>query len=101
LAYLLLPAVIFLVIEPFKDRRFVRFHCFQALFYFGATICLWMAVFVVASILSIVGIGFLIWMLSPFVSLAVFVGWVILVVKAAQGQEFRLPVIGDLAAKQV
>ncbi len=31
-SYLLLPAAIFLVIEPYRDSRFIRFHCFQAIF---------------------------------------------------------------------
>ena len=32
LCYFLLPAAIFLVIEPYRDSRFIRFHCFQAIF---------------------------------------------------------------------
>jgi len=45
LAYLtVIPAIVFLVIEPFNKRRFVRFHAFQSIFYFvawiAADICL-------------------------------------------------------------
>jgi uncharacterized membrane protein len=101
LAYLFLPAILFLVIDPFKGRRFVRFHSFQAIFYTLATWVVWIAINTVATLLSVVaGLGFLVWMLSPLVTLATMIIWVILVVKAYQGQEFKLPLIGDLAAKQ-
>ena len=36
----------------------------------------------------------------PLVSLAGFVIWLILVLKAYQGQMFKLPVIGDMAEQQ-
>jgi uncharacterized membrane protein len=42
----------------------------------------------------------LVGMLSFLVQIGLFVVWLIVVIKAYQGQEFRLPVIGDLAAKQ-
>jgi uncharacterized membrane protein len=40
-------------------------------------------------------------MLSFLVQIGLIVVWFIVVIKAYQGQEFRLPVLGDLAAKQV
>ena len=37
LAYLtIIPAILFLVLEPFNKRRFVRFHAFQSIFFFVA-----------------------------------------------------------------
>ena len=34
LAYItIIPAIIFLVVEPFNKRRFVRFHSFQSIFF--------------------------------------------------------------------
>lgn len=101
LAYLVIPAILFLVIDPFKGRRFVRFHSFQSLFFFAASWVLSIGLSLVASILSVVGVGFIIWMFWPILSLAIFVVWIILIVKAYQNQEYRLPVVGDLAAKQV
>ena len=46
-------------------------------------------------------IPFIVWVILPFFSLAIFVIAVICAVKAYGNQEFKLPVIGDLAAKQV
>ena len=33
LSYLLITAILFLIIEPYKNNRFIRFHSFQALFF--------------------------------------------------------------------
>ena len=42
LAYLtIIPAIVFLVIEPFNRRRFVRFHAFQCIFFWVAWTVLW------------------------------------------------------------
>ena len=79
-----IPAIIFLVIEPYKNNHFIRFHSFQSIFFCLAAIALH---FVVA-------------ILSPVLEIGIFVVWVILVIKAYQGEVFKLPLIGDLAAKQ-
>ena len=37
LAYVtIIPAIVFLVLEPFNRKRFVRFHAFQSIFFFIA-----------------------------------------------------------------
>jgi uncharacterized membrane protein len=98
LAYVtIIPAIIFLVLEPFNRKRFIRFHSFQCLFFAVAWTALWI-------MLAIIGhIPFLGWatiFLWPLISLAGFVIWLILVLKAYQGQMFKLPVIGDIAEQQ-
>ncbi len=98
LAYVtIIPAIVFLILEPFNKKRFVRFHAFQCLFFAIAWTALWI-------ILAFIGhIPFLGWatvLLWPLISLAGLIIWVILVVKAYQNQMFKLPVIGDMAEKQ-
>jgi uncharacterized membrane protein len=98
LAYVtFIPAIVFLVLEPFNKKRFVRFHAFQSIFYF----VVW---FVINIGLAIIGrIPFLGWatlFLFPLVSLALFVILLILALKAYQGHMFKLPVIGDIAEQQ-
>jgi uncharacterized membrane protein len=95
-----IPAILFLVIDPFKTRRFVRFHSFQCLFFSAAWFVLSVFFFMLSTVLAFFG-GILIGMLSFLLNIALFVAWLLVVIKAYQGQEFRLPVIGDLAAKQV
>ena len=97
LAYVtFIPAIIFLVIDPFKNRRFVRFHSFQCLFFNAFAFVVMFALGTLTSIIGLFGFG-----LFPLLQLAFFVVWLLVVIKAYQGQEFRLPIIGDLAAKQV
>ncbi len=98
LAYVtIIPAIVFLVIEPFNRKRFVRFHAFQCIFFAIAWTVLWVG-------LAFIGhIPFLGWatvLLWPLISLAGFVIWLIVVLKAYQGQMFKLPVIGDMAEQQ-
>ena len=101
LAYFtIIPAIIFLVVDPFKTRRFVRFHSFQCLFLSAAAFVFWFAFTMFGMVLSFFG-GMMIWALSLVFQIGLFVVWIIVVIKAYQGQEFKLPVIGDLAAKQV
>jgi len=98
LAYVtIVPAIVFLVLEPFNKRKFVRFHAFQCLFFAVAWTVLWIALSFVAHIPLLGWATVLIW---PLVSLAGLVIWIILVLKAYQGQMFKLPVIGDMAEQQ-
>ena len=91
LAYVtIIPAIVFLMLEPFNKKRFVRFHAFQSIFFFVAWI-------VIGIGLSFIGYVPFLW---TAVRLACFVIWLILVLKAYQGQMFKLPVIGDIAEKQ-
>lgn len=90
LAYLLVPAIIFLIVEPYNKNRFVRFHSFQSLALHIPLIVIEMfltATFFLALFGFLISIGHLI------------VG-VICMIKAYQGQMFKLPLIGDFAEKQ-
>jgi uncharacterized membrane protein len=98
LAYVtIIPAIVFLVMEPYNRNRFIRFHSFQCIFAAVAWTALWIALGIVVHIPFFGWLTFLVW---PLVSLAGFVVWLILVLKAYQGQKFKLPVIGDIAEKQ-
>jgi len=97
LAYLFIPAIVFLVLEPFNKRAFVRFHAFQSIFYCVA----WIAVDIGLAIIGhIPFLGWAILFLWPLVTLVLFVILLVLALKAYQGQKFKLPVIGDIAAQQ-
>lgn len=98
LAYVtIIPAIVFLILEPFNKKRFVRFHAFQCLFFAVAWTALWI---VLAFIGHIPFLGWATVLLWPLISLAGLVIWVVLLLKAYQNQMFKLPVIGDLAEKQ-
>jgi uncharacterized membrane protein len=98
LAYVtIIPAIVFLVVEPYNKSRFIRFHSFQSIFFAVAWTALWIVLNIVAHIPLL---GFLTILIWPLVGLAGLVIWIILLLKANQGLMFKLPVIGDLAEKQ-
>jgi uncharacterized membrane protein len=98
LAYItIIPAIIFLVMEPYNKNRFIRFHSWQCLFFAGALFVAHIAL----SILTFVPFMAIITIpLHLLVSLGGLIIWIILLMKANQGQMYKLPVIGDLAEKQ-
>lgn len=59
LAYLcgLITGIIFLVIDPFKTDRFVRFHAFQSIFFNVAWTALWIVWMIVGMVLGVVTKG--------------------------------------------
>ena len=103
LAYVtIIPAILFLVMEPYSKSRFVRFHCFQNIFLHVAVFVLWIGLFIVSAVLAFIPIlghlvAFLLWMLF---SIGLLIIWVVLLLKANQGLMWKLPIIGDLAEKQ-
>ena len=95
-----ITGIIFLVVEPYKSNRFVRFHAFQAIFAGAALFVFWMiwsTVFVSMLFAGALGFGLL---LTRLVQVAILGAWLFLMYKAYNNEEFKLPYIGDLAAKQ-
>jgi uncharacterized membrane protein len=92
LAYItFIPAIIFLVTAPYNQKSFIRFHAWQSIFLFIASV----VIHTVLLFIPIIG-----WILSLPVSLAILAIWVICLIKAFNGQRFKLPVIGNLAEQQ-
>ena len=97
LAYLtFIPALVFIFLRQFQQRKFVRFHAFQSVFFWGLVIAMLAAGFFTASF------GWLIiWLLiGALVLLALFFTWAVLSIKALQGEYFELPWLGALAEQQ-
>ncbi len=98
LAYVtIIPAIVFLVLEPYNRNRFIRFHSFQCLFFAAAWIVLEIGLAFIGALPVLRWATVLLW---PLLGLAGFVIWLILVLKAYQGKMFKLPVIGDIAEQQ-
>jgi len=92
-----IPAIIFLASQKYRKNPRVRFNAFQALYLFVA----WLIVSSAAPTLLFT--GFPGWgvehLLIGLLKLGLFICWIYLLVKAAQQEEVRLPIIGDLAAR--
>ena len=97
----IIPAVVFLFVEPFKDNHFVRFHAFQHLFLWIAGFVIAIAAGILTAILQLIPfMRVLIFPLAGLITLAWFFVWVLLVIKAYRHEFFKLPIIGDLAEQR-
>jgi uncharacterized membrane protein len=96
-----IPAIVFVLVEPFNRNRFVRFHSFQSIFLAVATILAGIAMRVLYSLLALIPVlGYLLaWLALGVVLLGWVILWLVLLVKALQGETFRLPLIGGLSEK--
>ncbi|MDP3787272.1 MAG: DUF4870 domain-containing protein [Candidatus Omnitrophota bacterium] len=92
LSYLLgvITGIIFYVLE--KENKFVRFHAMQSILFCGV----WIVMNVLLMIVPIVG-----WMMAGIVNVIGTVLWLIVLFKAFSGEQFKIPVIGDLAEKNI
>ena len=94
----IIPAIVFLILEPYKKSAFVRFNAWQSIFFYVA----WAAVHILVEIVQnlVPTVVFLTLSLWQFVDLAFFLVLVIVFVSAFNGKRFMLPIIGGLAEKQ-
>ena len=100
LAYLtFVPAAIFLILDPYRQNRFVRFHSVQCLLLWVALLGFAGALRISAFLLFYVPVAgpLLIWVLMAVSSMGAFFLWVVLEIKALQGEIFKIPVLGDIA----
>ncbi len=99
LAYVtIIPAIIFLVIEPYNKDKFVRFHSFQCLFLAVSIIVLEVLLGVLGGVLGFgLGMGMVVWSLYRLFSLLVLLVVILCAVKAYQGKKLVLPVIGKIS----
>lgn len=91
-----IPAIIFLAAQRFRGNIRVRFNAFQALYLFVT----WL---IVTSAAPTIIFGTHGWgvehVFLGLIKFALFICWVYLLVKAANQEEVRLPILGDLAAR--
>ncbi len=105
-----LSGLIFFLLE--KDSRLVRFHAMQSILFnvlFGIlAFVIWIITFVFVMMGAAMGdsAGALFGLFSLLATLfwvvfvvAILIGWILCLVKAFQGQYFKLPVIGNFAEK--
>ena len=86
-----IPAISFLLFEPFNRSRFLRFHSYQCLFLTLAAISL-AAISGFVSVFQL--LGGLLAITFEFVLIAL---WILAACKAWQGDQYGLPIIGGYA----
>jgi len=105
LAYLagLITGIIFLILEPYKNDRFVRFHAFQSIFFNLAWVAFWIVWGIVGMVLGAVTKGLFLLLQLPIDLVLLVCGfgiWVYLMYSAYQNKTVKLPIIGAMAARQ-
>lgn len=92
IAYItIIPAIIFLLLEPYNRIPLVRFHSFQSI---GLAL-VWIVAHFALLLIPVVG-----WIVGVFVSIGLFIVWLITLLKASKGEWFKLPIIGNIAEQQ-
>ena len=95
-----ITGLIFFLIE--KENKFVRFHAMQSIIVFGALFVLQIVIGIFVRIFIVIHLYFFLpvfTLLYPLVGLVALVLWILLMVKAYQGEKFKLPIAGDIAEK--
>ena len=81
--------LIFFILE--KENQFVRFHAMQSIAVFGAIT----VVVIILGFIPIIG-----WIIAWLIGILAFILWIVLMLKAYQGQKYKLPWAGNFAEKQ-
>jgi uncharacterized membrane protein len=99
--FFFVPAIVFLFVHPYRKNRFVRFHSIQSLLFSGAVITLGVVLwFAGLGVLLIPRLGpLVVAVVDVVVTLGAVLLWNVLVVKAFQGEMFKLGVLGDFAER--
>jgi len=93
LSYLVgfVTGVIFLLVE--RENKFVRFHAMQSTILFAGIV----VIDILLQLVPILGALVVIFVVIPASAIL----WLLLMFKAYQGEEFRLPLVGDVAAERM
>jgi uncharacterized membrane protein len=102
LSYLtIIPAIIFLVLEPFNKMPLVRFHSWQSIGLSIAAVVLQVIITIAEVTMHFIpGIILLFSLIHLVIGLGLFLVWLFVILKASKGEFYKLPVIGDFAERQ-
>lgn len=89
------PAVVLLLLPGFRSHRFIRFHVWQSVLIWGVFFVLTVA----ALFLSNLAAAMVFLLFGILASLAMLFLWIVLSIKAWQGERFELPWFGTLAGR--
>jgi uncharacterized membrane protein len=100
IAYItIIPAIVFLVMPPYNASAYVRYHCWQSIFFNIAAIVLWVGL-AIFGFMTPYFLLFIMLIVRLVIFLGLFALWLVCVLQAVNGKRFKIPVIGALAEKQ-
>jgi uncharacterized membrane protein len=102
IAYLtIIPAIIFLVLEPYNKMPLVKFHSWQSIGLCVAAAVLQVIITIAEMAMHFIpGIVLLFSLVHLVIGLGLFLVWLFIILKASKGEWYKLPIIGDFAEKQ-
>jgi uncharacterized membrane protein len=92
------PAILFLLVSPYKDRNYVRFHAWQSVFLNTAAFVLEITFGAIALLTLFLGATWLTFGLRA-ISLLWMVLWLFCLIEAMNGKQFKVPLLGNIAEK--
>jgi len=94
IAYLtFIPAIVMLVIEPYKRDNFVRFHAWQCIVLSGVSL-------IGGEVLKVLGHMGMWWFMAgihAMFHIILFIFWLVAIIKASQGERYGIPIVGEIA----
>ena len=88
-----IASIIVLASQKFRKDRVVRFHAFQGLYLFVS----WLLIDWVVEPLFSFPAPFPIRHISGLLKLLLFAAWIFMIIKVRNGEDYRLPLLGELA----
>lgn len=99
IAYLtFIPAIIFLLVTPYKERNYVRFHAWQSVM-LNITAFLIEILFGAIALLTLFLAATPLAYLLRLITVLWLVLWLVCVIQAMNGKRFKIPVLGNIAEK--
>jgi uncharacterized membrane protein len=85
-----ISGLVFVLLE--QESKFVRFHAMQSIYVFGIL----NLVIIIIGWIPLIG-----WVISTLIGVVAFALWVVLMIKAYQGAQFKIKWAGDYAERWV
>ena len=93
-----IPAIMFLLLSPYKGSQYVRFHAWQSILLDITAFVIDIIFGSIALMTMLLGSSILAYCLRAFMLLW-FGLWVVCVIQAMKGKPFKLPLLGGIAEK--
>lgn len=93
-----IPAIIFLLIRPYKESAYIRFHAWQS-------VLLNITAFIIEIVFGAIALLTLFLAATPLayvlrvITVLWLVLWLVCVIQAMNGKRFKIPVLGNIAEK--
>jgi uncharacterized membrane protein len=93
-----IPAGFFLLVSPYKNSSFVRFHAWQSLLLFMTAFVVEIVIGAIALLTLFLGAVMLIYTLRA-ISVMWLILWIVCMIKAINGKKFKVLLLGNIAEK--